>query len=73
MNAAFSVEFKRPAWQTVVMFALGFWLSSSLLLDFVIMPGLSAAGMMSQASAATAGYSFSGFLIASSCYARLWC
>ncbi|HEY9742742.1 MAG TPA: hypothetical protein V6C90_19835 [Coleofasciculaceae cyanobacterium] len=57
MNAAFSVEFKRPAWQTVVMFALGFWLSSSLLLDFVIMPGLSAAGMMSQASAATAGYS----------------
>lgn len=57
MNAAFSVELKRPAWQTVVMFALGFWLSSSLLLDFVIMPGLSAAGMMSQASSATAGYS----------------
>jgi hypothetical protein len=39
------------------MFALGFWLSGSLLLDFVIMPGLSATGMMSQASFATAGYS----------------
>jgi hypothetical protein len=41
----------------IVMFALGFWLSSSLLLDLVIMPGLSASGMMSQPSAATAGYS----------------
>lgn len=57
MNAAFGVKFKRPAWQTIAMFALGFWLSSSLLLDLVIMPGLSAAGMMSQPSAATAGYS----------------
>ena len=57
MNADFGVGVKRPAWQTIVMFALGFWLSSSLLLDFVIMPGLSAAGMMSQPSSATAGYS----------------
>jgi hypothetical protein len=57
MNAVFSVGAKRPAWQTIAMFALGFWLSGSLLLDFVIMPGLSAAGMMSQASSATAGYS----------------
>jgi hypothetical protein len=39
------------------MFALGFWLSSSLILDFVIMPGLSAAGMMTQSSFAAAGYS----------------
>jgi uncharacterized membrane protein (DUF485 family) len=36
---------------------LGFWLSSSLILDFVIMPGLSAAGMMTQSSFAAAGYS----------------
>ncbi len=57
MNADFGVGVKRPTWQTIVMFALGFWLSGSLLLDFVIMPGLSAAGMMSQPSAATAGYS----------------
>ena len=57
MNADFSVGSKKLEWRTIAMFALGFWLSSSLLLDFVIMPGLSAAGMMSQASAATAGYS----------------
>jgi hypothetical protein len=57
MNADFSVGSKKLEWRTVAMFALGFWLSSSLLLDFVIMPGLSAAGMMSQPSSATAGYS----------------
>lgn len=57
MNADFGVSVKRPTWQTIVMFALGFWLSSSLILDFVIMPGLSAAGMMTQSSFATAGYS----------------
>ncbi len=57
MDAAFGVRLKPPAWQTIVMFALGFWLSTSLLLDFVLMPGLSAAGVMSQASAATVGYS----------------
>ncbi len=57
MNAVFGAGEKRPTWQTLVMFALGFWLSSSLLLDLVIMPGLSAAGMMSQPTSATAGYS----------------
>lgn len=57
MNAAFGTGLKKTEWQTIAMFALGFWLSSSILLDFVIMPGLSAAGMMSQANAATAGYS----------------
>ncbi len=57
MNADFGVSVKRPTWQTIIMFALGFWLSSSLILDFVIMPGLSAAGMMTQSSFAAAGYS----------------
>lgn len=57
MNADFSVKFKQPTWQTIAMFALGFWLSGSLLLDFVIMPTLYTAGMMSQDSFATAGYS----------------
>lgn len=57
MNAAFGVGSKQLPWRTIAMFALGFWLSSSLLLDLVIMPGLSAAGMMSQASSATVGYS----------------
>ena len=39
------------------MFALGFWLSGSLILDLVIMPTMYTAGMMNQASFATAGYS----------------
>lgn len=57
MNVVMSAGTKQPPWRTIVMFALGFWLSSSLLLDLVIMPGLSASGMMSQPSSATAGYS----------------
>ncbi|HBB31233.1 MAG TPA: hypothetical protein DDZ80_28265 [Cyanobacteria bacterium UBA8803] len=57
MNAVFGDSLKRPAWQIIVMFALGLWLSGSLLLDLVIMPGLWTAGMMTQASFATAGYS----------------
>lgn len=56
MNAAFGNSSKKIEWQTIAMCALGFWLSGSLLLDFVIMPGLSAVGMMSQANAATVGY-----------------
>jgi hypothetical protein len=57
MNAVFGVGVKQPAWRTIAMLALGFWLSSSLIVDFVIMPCLSTAGMMNQASFATAGYS----------------
>jgi hypothetical protein len=45
----------------IAMFALGFWLSSSLLLDLVIMPGLSAAGMMSQAVPQLLAIQSSGF------------
>ncbi|MBE9049230.1 hypothetical protein IQ243_02190 [Nostocales cyanobacterium LEGE 11386] len=56
MNAISTVEFKRPTWQTAVMFALGFWLSASLVLDWVIMPSLYLSGMMSQTDFATAGY-----------------
>lgn len=56
MSAISSVELKRPAWQTIVMFTLAFWLSSSLILDLVIMPGLYASGMMTESGFATAGY-----------------
>lgn len=56
MSAISSVEFKRPAWQTIVMFTLVFWLSSSLILDLVIMPSLYASGMMAESGFATAGY-----------------
>src|ERR671933_512893 len=57
MNAVFATGSKQPSWQTIAMFALGFWLSGSLIVDFVLMPSLYGAGMMSQAGFATAGYS----------------
>lgn len=57
MAAISNIQLKRPAWQTTVIFTLAFWLSSSLILDLVIMPSLYATGMMTQAGFATAGYS----------------
>ena len=56
MDAISDRGLKQISWSTVVMFALGFWLSSSLILDSVIIPGLSAAGMMTQEGFASAGY-----------------
>ncbi|MCP6758312.1 MAG: hypothetical protein NHB32_05910 [Fischerella sp. CENA71] len=56
MNTVSSFGFKRPIWQSIVMLTLGFWLSASLLLDWVIMPSLYVSGMITQASFATAGY-----------------
>lgn len=56
MNAVSTVELKRPIWQSIAMLILGFWLGASLLLDWVIMPGLYVSGMMTQASFASAGY-----------------
>jgi hypothetical protein len=48
----------KPAnWHSIVLFAIAFWLSSSLLIDFLIMPGLFVSGMMSQESFGAAGYS----------------
>jgi hypothetical protein len=56
MNTISTVEFKRPTWETAIILALGFWLSSSLVLDWVIMPSLYLSGMMSQTDFTTAGY-----------------
>jgi hypothetical protein len=56
MNAISNVEFKRPIWQTAVILTLGFWLSASIILDWVIIPSLYLSGMMTQAGFATAGY-----------------
>ena len=56
MNSISDRSLKQISWSTIVMFVLGFWLSASLMLDFVIIPSLSAAGMMSQAEFASAGY-----------------
>jgi hypothetical protein len=47
---------KQINWSALVMFALGFWLSASLVLDLVVIPGLAATGMMNQSGFASAGY-----------------
>ncbi len=44
-------------WQPLILGALGFWLSASLVIDLIIMPGLYTAGMMTQPGFASAGYS----------------
>ena len=56
MNAVSSIQLRRPVWQAAVMMTLGFWLSCSLILDWVIMPSLYVSGMMNQAGFAAAGY-----------------
>ncbi|MEA5533942.1 hypothetical protein [Crocosphaera sp. XPORK-15E] len=56
MNAISERRWKFLSWTSIVMFALGFWLSGSLILDFVVIPGLSLSGMMTQGGFASAGY-----------------
>ncbi len=56
MNALSNNRWKFLSWTTVVMFALGFWLSSSLILDCVVIPGLSLSGMMNEGGFASAGF-----------------
>ena len=54
-----SIDFKRfnhINWSAIVLFALGFWLSASLLLDCVVIPGLLTSGMMNQEGFPSAGY-----------------
>jgi hypothetical protein len=56
MNALLNPTPKATNWVGIVLFALMFWLSSSLLMDFVVMPGLFVSGMMSQPDFGSAGY-----------------
>lgn len=49
-------EHKEINWFAIILFALGFWLSGSLLLDFVLIPALSASGMMTEGGFASAGF-----------------
>ncbi len=56
MNAISNLQFKRAIWQPAILLTLGFWLSASLILDWVIMPSLYVSGMMTQAGFTTAGY-----------------
>lgn len=56
MTTASNLQLRRSPWLITVMLTLGFWFSGSLLLDWVIIPGLYVSGMMTQASFASAGY-----------------
>lgn len=47
----------RIAWTPWVLAIAGFWLSSNLVLDFLVMPVMYVSGMTTQADFATAGYS----------------
>jgi len=56
MTATSSLQLKRSPWSTITILTLGFWLSSSLVLDWVIIPSLYVSGMMAQAGFASASY-----------------
>ena len=57
-NSRFSVsEAPSRRWQNIAIGTLGFWLSGSLILDFVIMPTMWATGMMESSGFASASYS----------------
>jgi len=57
MNTLSNPTTKPTNWFGIVLISILFWLSSSLLIDFVVMPGLFFSGMMSQPDFASAGYS----------------
>ena len=56
MNTFASPDSKPINWSGIIMFVLGFWLSSSLLFDCVIIPSLLGSGMMNTPSFASASY-----------------
>ncbi len=57
MTTVFSkFESKPSVWPRIVTVILAFWISSSLLLDLVIMPTLYMSGMMAGSDFAIAGY-----------------
>ena len=47
---------KSISWSTAMIVALGFWLSGSLIFDFLIVPGMLTTGMMNESGFASAGY-----------------
>ncbi len=57
MTAITKFEFSAAKWRTVSLATLAIWLGGSLVLDTVLMPTLSSAGMMTQPGFASAGYS----------------
>ncbi len=57
MNPFSQIKFYPSRWMAVILLTLGFWMSGSLIIDLVIMPSLSAGGMMDQPGFAAAGSS----------------
>lgn len=55
MSAISKLEYNPSRWLTLVLVTMAFWLGGSLLLDFVIMPGMYVSGMMKEASFASTG------------------
>ncbi|MFM1841647.1 MAG: hypothetical protein RLZZ490_378 [Cyanobacteriota bacterium] len=56
MNRTARLSIAAIDWPLFVMGTLGLWLSSSLVVDLLVVPSLSAAGMMSQPSFINAGH-----------------
>jgi hypothetical protein len=56
MSTIFSTTRKEINWSAIILFSLGFWLSGSLVLDFILIPSLSFSGMMSGSDFASAGF-----------------
>ena len=51
---------KSISWSTAIVIALGFWLSGSLVFDFLVVPGMLTSGMMNEPSFASTGYTIFG-------------
>ncbi len=56
LNIVFSRHHREIDWHTVILFTLGFWLSGSFILDFVLIPSLSLTGMMNSDEFAYVGF-----------------
>ncbi|EKQ67856.1 hypothetical protein OsccyDRAFT_4149 [Leptolyngbyaceae cyanobacterium JSC-12] len=57
MTVLSSHDLNQSGWKTILVLVLAFWLSSSLLLDGLVMPSMYVSGMMTEPGFATAGYS----------------
>lgn len=56
MNLVTNGRLKSINWSSIIMYVLGFWLSASIMLDFIVLPSLFAAGIMSSSDFASAGH-----------------
>ncbi len=56
-DSRFTITTPAKQWQRLALGSLGFWLSASVIVDFVLMPTLWTAGMMQSSGFASASYS----------------